>query len=110
LKYENRILAFIDILGFADVIKKSVNITNDVEKENYIETNRICNLLDENNFYLIQKDYLLPELNIESKEVSQFSDTIIISYLEKENIYQIFLDVYFLCRIALVFCPKQNST
>jgi len=99
--YKNRVLAYIDILGFKSTIEKTMKNINGKETENVYETQKIDALLDETQWQLKYKDCLIDELIVESKVTSQFSDTIIISYLKSESIHRMFLDVYFLCTMAL---------
>lgn len=101
--YQDRVLAFVDILGFSDAIKKTTQINNGNEIP--YETQRIDNLLNEVEWQLKYKDILTKgfsdSLKIESKITSQFSDSIVISYLDNEEIHKILLDVYSLCIMAL---------
>ena len=99
--YEDRILAFVDVLGFSNAIKKTIQ---DDGTENYNETQKIDNILNDVHWQLNYKDLLVSnELPIGSKVTSQFSDSIIISYLKTEEIgiYRILLDIYLLCVTAL---------
>jgi hypothetical protein len=100
--YEKRVLAYIDILGFKDAVGKTVENINDKETENRCKIEEIHNLLDDIRYQLI-KDKFMPIKKIEIKDrvVSQFSDSVVISYLENVSIYNILQDIYFLCISAL---------
>jgi len=99
--YEERILAFIDILGFKDAVNNTVERKNGKEIENRYEIEKIDNLLNEELLYLNIREYLLGEPEIKGKETSQFSDSIVISYSNVEDIYLILFDIYLLCVMAL---------
>ncbi len=78
MKYENRIVLFLDILGFRYIIDKTVD--KDIDKEEYIEglynsLEDIGNFCKEN---LRKEDYY-------SVRVTQFSDSIIVSFLNYNN-------------------------
>jgi hypothetical protein len=94
--YENRVLAFIDILGFSKAVEKTIQKDG---IEDFHETQKIDNLLNEIQWQMNGKDYLLDELRKKSKVTSHFSDSIIISYLptEKLSFFYILLDIYYLC-------------
>jgi hypothetical protein len=99
--YEERVLAFIDILGFTTAIDNTIKKDGN---EDYIETQKIDNILNDLRWQLKDKDYLISnEFPIGSKVTSQFSDSIIISYSKTEEIgiYRILLDIYFLCITAM---------
>jgi lipid-A-disaccharide synthase-like uncharacterized protein len=115
--YEDRVLAFIDVLGFADAVKRTIK----KGKEDQAETKRIAKLFEFIQFSLNHdKDpkYSLPK---NSKIVNHFSDSIVISYLLNENlgIHNILFDIYliqynammdgFLLRGAIV-CDKVYHT
>jgi len=99
IMYEERVLAYIDILGFSNAVEKTIN--KETESEIYYETEKIDNLLDEENFHLNIREYLVSRQRINGKVTSQFSDSVIISYLKENDIYNILQDVYFLCVMAL---------
>jgi len=102
MNYEERFVAFIDILGFTDAIKKTVEKNNGKEIENSYEIDKIDNLLNEIRYQLIKDKYLpIKKLEIKDRVVSQFSDSVIISYLKDNAIYNILYDIYFLCIMAL---------
>jgi hypothetical protein len=71
--YEERVVAFIDILGFRDIIKRS-----EKDQELAISIRRILNyikyLRDEN------RAGKYPECNVVGRQITIFSDSIIISY------------------------------
>jgi len=96
--YEDRVLAFIDILGFSESINKT--ISSGIENEEV--TNRINNLI-EGVQWSINFDKELNGKCFNSKIVNQFSDSIIISYLKNEEsgIFQILLEILYLCATAI---------
>jgi hypothetical protein len=96
--YEDRVLAFIDVLGFSEAVKNTIK--NDTEDET--ETNKIDNLIKNLQWDLnFDKDEEGKHFN--SKVVSQFSDSLIISYLmtEEAGIFKILLDLLYICATAL---------
>jgi len=96
MNYEERVVAFIDILGFTDAVNKTV------EENNGKEIERIDNFLDEIRYQLLKDKYLpIKKSEIKDRVVSQFSDSVIISYLKDNSIYNILHDIYFLCVMAL---------
>lgn len=99
--YHERILAFIDVLGFREAIGKTVECINGKVIEKLAETQIIDNLFDEIN-YQISIKYLFPEeRKIIDQITSQFSDSIVISYSKENYIHHIFQDAYFLCVKAM---------
>jgi hypothetical protein len=80
MNYENRIIAFIDILGFRSIIEKTIDQEgNDIREK----------INDLNDILLLIRDILdidKPE-NIfsDTKKVTQFSDSIVISFLAGEE-------------------------
>lgn len=107
--YEDRILAFIDVLGFSEAIKQTMKDG----KENKAQTDRIDSLIR-----VIQSDLKIDDesyrkhYNFSDKEISvlkgsrvvnQFSDSIVISYLinEESGIFVMLLEILFLCMTAL---------
>ena len=108
--YKDRILAFIDVLGFSNTVKKTVNNNPLKNNENYlvedlIETQRIDKFFCDIKWDLIYKDlYLSEDSRIKSKIINQLSDSIIISYLSTEKgdeIERILHGSYSLCRAAI---------
>jgi hypothetical protein len=97
--YEERVLAFIDILGFSNTIKKTVD--NGIEDE--IFTRKINNLIENIQWHLNYEKNHFGENIIKSKIVNQFSDSIIISYLmnEESGIFDILLDILYLCAAVI---------
>ena len=107
--YEDRVLAFIDVLGFSEAIKKTMS----GNKEKFSETNRINSLLES-----IQKDFSVNEksniTNISkeklklingSRVVNQFSDSLVISFKinEESGIFFILLDILHLIMSSLQY-------
>jgi hypothetical protein len=89
--YQDRVLAYIDILGFSETIKSTID-ENGVENE--AETEKISALLE-----ALQA----PGIQINDKVASQFSDTIVISYpMETEaGVIRIIFDILFKCVAVL---------
>jgi hypothetical protein len=101
MRYEEKILAYIDILGFKKAVGKTIEKINNNEIENICEIQKIDNLLEEERFHLNIREYLLGKPKIKGKVTCQFSDTIIISYLKESDIHHILLDIYILCAMAI---------
>lgn len=90
--YEERIVAFVDVLGFKNEIEmKTVNSTNDeVEKE----TSRIYDFISQ-----LQKDFVKRNFSSDSTyRVSQFSDSLVISYSisEQASVFWILMGLLYL--------------
>jgi len=114
--YEDRVLAFIDILGFSESIRKTIQ--DDIEDET--ETKRINNLLEKVQGHLnFEREDNGKFFN--SKVVNQFSDSLIISYLmtEESGIFFILIDLLHLYATAVfngfllrgaVVCDKVYHT
>jgi hypothetical protein len=77
MKYENRIVAFIDILGFANIIENTLNKVNH---------EKITELFDvfKRIRYLMGVDEPSDDIPV-SRKVSQFSDSIFISFLPDDE-------------------------
>lgn len=90
--YENRVTAFLDILGFKNWINNSVeeNVFNQIKKTlEYIADER------ESNYH-----GFLSEYNTDGdKEISVFSDSIVISYGETERggTFYLLMDLIYIC-------------
>ena len=97
--YEDRILAFIDVLGFSKAIKKTIQEDG---TENLVETQRIDNLLNEAH-KMLSKYYPSDDTFVNTKVTRYFSDSIVISYLitEESGIFHLLAEVLFLCVTAL---------
>ncbi len=95
-KYQDRIVAFIDILGFAGKIVKS--------KTDPSSLNRLCEAVYSIQDYIreAQQDFDLPE----TSNVTQFSDSIVIS-LKMEDSYQM-LAVFQLLKKIQVNLIREN--
>ncbi len=78
MKYEDRIVCFIDILGFKDHIKRT-NTKDDEEN-----THNIKNIISAINAIRYFNDIDKQEDN-EGKQVTQFSDSLVISFLSNEE-------------------------
>ena len=96
MRYEKRILAFIDILGFSEEIKNSVD--KNTGKEIEPKTEKIDKLF-EKVLAIDKKEYKFIEDNVKSKKVSHFSDSVTISYLleEEAGIFHILSDILYFC-------------
>jgi len=90
--YEDRVLAYFDILGFSEAIKKTI----DKDKEIETETKRIDDILE--NLLDIKRNASLDK-SISNKVISYFSDCIAISYpmTEESGIFHIICDILFRC-------------
>ena len=77
IKYEKRVVCFIDILGFSNIIKKTTRVTDGIN----FDLQNIVNALDfvHNHFSELSLDY---EGLI---QLSQFSDSIVISFSVKNR-------------------------
>lgn len=97
--YEERILAFIDVLGFSESIKNTIINGQEVIEE----TKKIDNLLNNIQWHLNYNKENFDQMLQNSKITSHFSDSIIISYLmtEESGIFQILLDILYICTTAL---------
>lgn len=98
--YNYKIIAYIDILGFQNEINKRTVSDN---KENENETTRVYDFIS-----LINKDFVdkkRKKLIETTYEVTQFSDSLVISYLfnEKASVFQILLSLLFL-HIDAIMC------
>lgn len=89
--YENRVVAFVDILGFKDILTKTVDKdNNDVQSQidkvtdAYYSMRDVWDLDEEisNENPELKKAY--DEIKSNSKIVTTFSDSIVISFLQKE--------------------------
>lgn len=99
MEYEDRIVAFIDILGFKNLINGTIDI-----KGHCIEKNIdliFDTLLDIRDFLDIDQPEKYPE---ESTQITQFSDSIVISFRvnEKGGVYQT-LNILQMLIIKLIF-------
>lgn len=85
MNYENRIVLFLDILGFKSIINKTVNKDNDIEtsiESLYNSLNEIRTFLT---YRLEEYKSMIHDQN-KSVRVTQFSDSIIISFVNDKNI------------------------
>lgn len=85
MNYENRIVLFLDILGFKSIINKTVDKEEDVEtaiKSLYNNLNEIRTFLI---FRLSEFKSVIHDQN-KSVRVTQFSDSIIISFISDKNV------------------------
>jgi hypothetical protein len=97
--YEDRVLAYIDILGFSEAIKKTIKEDG---TESLLETQKIDNFFDKAQEEL-NKYYPSGDTFINSKVARNFSDSIVISYLitEESGIFHLLAEVLFFCTTAL---------
>lgn len=86
-QYENRICLFLDILGF----KKQVNGARESSKEIMRIRNGLLEI-----YYAFHGRLKPPEDYRTSKKVSQFSDSIVVSYemTEESSVYHLLFDTY----------------
>jgi len=102
MNYQERVLAYIDILGFKNTVNNTVRCSDCKSMDNEPEINRIDIFLDEIHNQLIKDKFMpLKKIEIKDRVVSQISDSVVISYLKENAIYNILQDVYFLCVMAL---------
>jgi hypothetical protein len=97
--YEDRVLAFIDVLGFSEMVKRTIK--DGVEVEN--ETEKIGALFNDFQELVHRPVSSSNDSSQTSKIVNHFSDSIVISYLktEKSGIFHILVDILFLCATVL---------
>ena len=87
--YEDRIVVFIDILGF----KALVNSTLDSDGLEIVKnTNKIKRIFEIADFYFKEHDSL-----VTSKQISRFSDSIIVSFKYTDK-----------SQVKTRFCPKNT--
>jgi hypothetical protein len=75
--YENRIVAFIDILGFSNIVENTV-IDPNIENEKVLALRNALIGINENANWL--------NTNADSRRITQFSDSIIISFLDNDDL------------------------
>ena len=91
-KYEDRIVAFVDILGFRDILTKTVDKDgNDIQSQIDLITDAYNSIrdvwdLDDDKYesYPALKE-AHEEIKTKSKKITIFSDSIVISFLQKER-------------------------
>jgi hypothetical protein len=83
MEYENRVVFFIDILGFINIVKSTLDSKENCIKENIDE---IYEIFDSIRYFL--GDNEVDKIS-QSRQFTQFSDSIVISFLanEKSEIY-----------------------
>ena len=98
MKYHKRILAFIDILGFSEMVNNTIDKE---DKEINDKTDIIYNFFEDAQ-KLLNRSYNNNK-ETDSRVVNHFSDSIVISYLETEEggVFRCFTDVIFLLLTAL---------
>ena len=101
MRYEERVLAFFDVLGFEKAVENTIKKTDGNEIEVLHEIQKIESLLNEVHLHLNYLGWLSGEPKIKGRVVSQFSDSIVISYLKDSYIHHILHDIYFLSVMAL---------
>ncbi|MCL2209609.1 MAG: hypothetical protein FWC19_09580 [Treponema sp.] len=79
MEYQKRILAFIDVLGFSNAIRKTIKNGN----ENEAETIKIYNFFEDAQ-ELLSKSFNNNKTD-DSRVVTHFSDSIVISYKVSEE-------------------------
>jgi len=85
-KYEERVVCFIDVLGFSDRIKQTENEPNGSKVLS--DTCNALNLMDTFMANLLKKNYA------KDMRVTQFSDSLVISFPLKESEYNILSALY----------------
>jgi hypothetical protein len=99
-KYENRITLFLDILGFRNVIEKRTMLPDNLHPGKYVDNpNGITELY--NSLNIIREHFnigVIPSEN--TKRITQFSDSLIISFSVKEKgeIFTLISDIHFLIK------------
>ncbi len=80
MKYEDRVICFIDILGFKESIERSV-----IDEKSIDEITRVISVLEEN-FKSTFKEY---------RQVTQFSDSLAVSFLvsEKDQVFHFIIEL-----------------
>jgi len=96
--YEDRVLAFIDVLGFSNMVAGTMN--SGIEDEG--ATRKIRDFFENAQKQLCKADPKYADFK-KSRVVNHFSDTIVISYLKTEGggVFQLLSDILFLCVTAL---------
>ena len=105
VEYEERLCLFLDILGFKSLIAESAQ-KKESTKENSIscDVGRIYSTLRAIDRVMKPTSYItLGELDNSSKQVTQFSDSIVVSYKleDRSAVFDMLYDIYFL-QIELV--------
>lgn len=95
MKYENRVVLFLDILGFKNVIDKTVD-KNDIDNENNIQ------LLYDAISQMYSEVTWQPS-NLTSRVITQFSDSIVLSFLidDSNEVIQFFDDILHLITMLI---------
>jgi hypothetical protein len=118
MRYEERVLAFIDILGFKNAVENTIQYicrknnekcthckkdecSERKDVEIIMEIDKIDHLFNEKNYQLLIGQFISRELKIKDRVVSQFSDSVVISYSKDDFFHHILFDIYFLCVMAL---------
>jgi len=78
MNYENRVVCFIDIMGFSELVSSTVDKSGNDNQDNLKRVLRALKRIEE----MVNGIHLDPD---NSKEITQFSDSIIISFLYKEE-------------------------
>jgi hypothetical protein len=99
--YENRVTFFIDILGFKNIIKETIDINgNDIPE-------KIQNLIDT---LTLIKSHLNNDLQekskLQSRQITQFSDSIIISFKEDQD-GEVFNTLYDIQKLLIILVEKN---
>jgi len=100
--YQERLLAFIDILGFSAAINNTVQSIEGKKREIKDETQKIYCFFEEAQS-LLDKKYPDRTKSENIRVVNHFSDSIVISYsmAEEAAIFSILTEILFLCVTAL---------
>ncbi|MBO7101743.1 MAG: hypothetical protein J6V98_06960 [Bacteroidales bacterium] len=78
--YERRIVCFIDILGFSNIIRNTTNVINGNG-----ELLKVCNALNRINDFRHIIEKINNKKHLENIQTTQFSDSIVISFPWREN-------------------------
>jgi len=100
MNYQEKIIAYIDILGFSNKVRNTVD--NNTKEEIESESNNINKYFD--NVLELKRKYIHSENINSSRKISHFSDSIVISYLleEEGGIFHLLTDILFLCITVLL--------
>lgn len=97
MKYDDRLVAFIDILGFGNAVSSTVDSKGN---ENEEEISKIHEVFD-----LIQENWIEADTDTHSKRVTIFSDSIVISVKidEKSQVFYTLLEIKNMI-MSLIWC------
>lgn len=105
--YEQRVVCFIDILGFSNIIKSTTNNTTN-NRNGEDQLSRICNALNLINVFRHIFEKVNNKKVIDSIQTTQFSDSIVISFPWQEDDNSI-LVAFILIKYMQVFLIKEYN-